>query len=365
MKSWMTSPRRRGPLALVVLALLLAVAGACDPASSAPMTPSLDTYVTSANPKSAPYQDGFLYLRSDTKTHTAYLRFAAAGTADGTYSGTIRLTTMEDGMNVWVHNTGAIRKWTNYSNRPALAAKIGFLPWSQASTAHTVELNGIVVKDGLVQIGLATSSPGQLRILSSEGARWIQDMSAAPTLQLKSAGSQTPTTTTATPTTATPTTATPTTATPTTATPTTAATTATTRPPTTTTSPTSTTPGGIYVDESRIPAPNPGFSEMRIERASYGKDPGDIGAFRINCMFSHMNFDDPIVFPGRNRATHLHSFFGNTGTNGSSTASLDRRRGQLDLHRRHRQPQRLLGSVGDRHPHRGPDRPGRHQPARP
>jgi hypothetical protein len=32
-----------------------------------------------------------------------------------------------------------------------------------------------------------------------------------------------------------------------------------------------------------------------------------------------MNFDDPIVFPGRPGASHLHTFFGNTGTDASST----------------------------------------------
>lgn len=320
MKSWMTSPRRRGPLALVVLALLLAVAGACNPTSSAPMTPSLDTYVSSANPQSSPYRDGFLYVRSDTKTHNAYLRFAAASVADGTYSGSLRLTTMEDGKNVWVHNSGQVTTRTTYANRPALENKIGFLSWSQASGSHTVELSGIVVKGGIVSLGLQTSSPGQLRILSSEGARWIQDMRAAPTLQLRNTTSST----TRPPTTATPTTATPTTATPTTAAPTTATTrptTTTTRPTTTTTTPTSSTPGGIYVDESRIPARNPGFSGPRIAPATYSKFQSDLGAVRVNCFLSHMNFDDPIVFPGRTRATHLHSFYGNTGTNGASTAA--------------------------------------------
>ena len=34
-----------------------------------------------------------------------------------------------------------------------------------------------------------------------------------------------------------------------------------------------------------------------------------------------MNFDDPIVFPGQSRATHLHAFFGNTGVNANSNGT--------------------------------------------
>lgn len=44
-----------------------------------------------------------------------------------------------------------------------------------------------------------------------------------------------------------------------------------------------------------------------------------VGAFRVVCAYSHMAFDDPIVFPGKPGASHLHTFFGNTGANGNST----------------------------------------------
>jgi len=44
------------------------------------------------------------------------------------------------------------------------------------------------------------------------------------------------------------------------------------------------------------------------------------GAFRTACRFSHMAFDDPIVYPGQPGKSHLHVFFGNTGTNANSTA---------------------------------------------
>jgi hypothetical protein len=43
------------------------------------------------------------------------------------------------------------------------------------------------------------------------------------------------------------------------------------------------------------------------------------GNFRVDCQWSHMNYDDPIVHPGRPGAAHLHSYFGNTGANAFST----------------------------------------------
>jgi Domain of unknown function (DUF1996) len=44
-----------------------------------------------------------------------------------------------------------------------------------------------------------------------------------------------------------------------------------------------------------------------------------VGAFRNVCQYSHMNFDDALVFPGRQGATHLHTYFGNTGARFDST----------------------------------------------
>ena len=38
-----------------------------------------------------------------------------------------------------------------------------------------------------------------------------------------------------------------------------------------------------------------------------------------SCMFSHMNMDDPIVYPRKAGASHDHSFVGNTSTNAFST----------------------------------------------
>ncbi len=45
---------------------------------------------------------------------------------------------------------------------------------------------------------------------------------------------------------------------------------------------------------------------------------GGGGAFRVDCLQSHMGFDDPIVYPGDPGKSHLHVFFGNTSTSAAS-----------------------------------------------
>ena len=47
----------------------------------------------------------------------------------------------------------------------------------------------------------------------------------------------------------------------------------------------------------------------------------DVGAFRLGCTYSHMSFNDPIVYPGQPGMSHLHVFFGNTGTDANSTSN--------------------------------------------
>jgi hypothetical protein len=49
------------------------------------------------------------------------------------------------------------------------------------------------------------------------------------------------------------------------------------------------------------------------------ESPGVEGAFRFSCTPSHNAYDDPIVYPGQPGKAHLHTFFGNTGTNANST----------------------------------------------
>ena len=42
-------------------------------------------------------------------------------------------------------------------------------------------------------------------------------------------------------------------------------------------------------------------------------------AFRVFCEFSHLSYEDPIVYPGQSNASHLHVYFGNRGANAQST----------------------------------------------
>ena len=77
------------------------------------------------------------------------------------------------------------------------------------------------------------------------------------------------------------------------------------------------------VNTSLIPTGSPGYSNERVQATSEAASiPTDgVGAFRIVCDFSHMAFDDPIVYPGQPGRAHLHSFFGNTALNANTTAS--------------------------------------------
>lgn len=45
---------------------------------------------------------------------------------------------------------------------------------------------------------------------------------------------------------------------------------------------------------------------------------GRVGQFVVECAYSHSGNDDPIVSPGRPGGSHLHDFFGATGTDASS-----------------------------------------------
>ncbi len=49
------------------------------------------------------------------------------------------------------------------------------------------------------------------------------------------------------------------------------------------------------------------------------KGHAETGNFRFFCHFSHMAYDDPIVYPGKKGASHLHTFFGNTAVNANTT----------------------------------------------
>ena len=47
--------------------------------------------------------------------------------------------------------------------------------------------------------------------------------------------------------------------------------------------------------------------------------PDQVGAFRFTCLAGQLAKDDPLMYPGQPGKSHLHQFFGNDGTNASST----------------------------------------------
>lgn len=75
------------------------------------------------------------------------------------------------------------------------------------------------------------------------------------------------------------------------------------------------------VDVSKIPTGFAGYDTIRLQGASDSPtaSPDDNGAYRLPCGFSHMNFDDAIVWPNIKNATHLHAYFGNTKADYTST----------------------------------------------
>ena len=67
------------------------------------------------------------------------------------------------------------------------------------------------------------------------------------------------------------------------------------------------------------PSGNPG-RDRQVGDDSNGKG----GSFRIDCQFSHMLYDDPIVFAYQPGMSHLHVFFGNSDVDGmTNTATLE------------------------------------------
>jgi hypothetical protein len=77
---------------------------------------------------------------------------------------------------------------------------------------------------------------------------------------------------------------------------------------------------GPSIDTSKMPAPSATtYSTERVQPATLGVSATDIGSFRITCPYSHMSFDDPIVYPGQPGKAHLHTFFGNSAMGASIT----------------------------------------------
>ena len=66
-------------------------------------------------------------------------------------------------------------------------------------------------------------------------------------------------------------------------------------------------------------APVVGWTDLRIRPILGDFDIPPVGdgngQFRIDCTVSHMNNDDPLVYPNQQGAAHHHTFFGNTSIN--------------------------------------------------
>ena len=77
-----------------------------------------------------------------------------------------------------------------------------------------------------------------------------------------------------------------------------------------------------FIDVAKIPAPAVGFSTVRIKPETFDvpkQNTNGTGQFRMSCEFSHMGFNDPIVYPNQQGVSHLHTFFGNTAVDHTST----------------------------------------------
>jgi len=85
--------------------------------------------------------------------------------------------------------------------------------------------------------------------------------------------------------------------------------------PTPTPSPTPTPAPSLmpFVDVTKNIVPAVGYSTLRIKPTSQQPQIKEEGAFRVVCAPSHMNNDDPMVFPGQPNATHHHTYYGHTG----------------------------------------------------
>jgi hypothetical protein len=66
-----------------------------------------------------------------------------------------------------------------------------------------------------------------------------------------------------------------------------------------------------FVDLTKNMLPAAGYNSLRIRPTSEQPANKD-GSFRIVCAPSHMNKDDPLVYPGQKDRAHHHTYYGNT-----------------------------------------------------
>jgi hypothetical protein len=87
---------------------------------------------------------------------------------------------------------------------------------------------------------------------------------------------------------------------------------------------------GPCINNTLIPAARAGIARDNIQSVTpirlsppttWGSGQGEPGAFRSRCDFSHMNYDDAVLYYGQPGKAHLHTYFGNTGTNANSTSA--------------------------------------------
>ena len=87
---------------------------------------------------------------------------------------------------------------------------------------------------------------------------------------------------------------------------------------------------GPCINNTLIPAARAGVARDNIQSVTpirlsppttWNSGQGEPGAFRSRCDFSHMNYDDAVLYYGQPGKAHLHTYFGNTGTNANSTSA--------------------------------------------
>lgn len=78
----------------------------------------------------------------------------------------------------------------------------------------------------------------------------------------------------------------------------------------------------ICLNPASVISPRVGETQNRLRQtftSGYPVSTGDVSSFRLNCEYSHVNKDDPIVYPGQENAAHWHMYYGNTAANYSFT----------------------------------------------
>ncbi len=66
-----------------------------------------------------------------------------------------------------------------------------------------------------------------------------------------------------------------------------------------------------FVDKTKYITPAVGYNDLRVRNTSEQPTNKD-GSFRISCLVSHMNNDDPLLYPNQEGRAHPHTFYGNT-----------------------------------------------------